>query len=68
MKIKTNKSVKKRFSLSKPHNRVNAKVFFEVPGYEKKMTKKRKFRVFRAHIARHLRSSTQAKKILEKLS
>ena len=68
MKIKTKKSIVKRFSLSHPKGGKKGKVMHESPGFAHGFSKKRKFRVFRGKHVKSLASQTQSNKIIKELS
>jgi hypothetical protein len=68
MKIKTRKSIKKRYNASNPlHNR-KPKITHKAQGYSHNAGKKRKFRQFRGKIDKSLKNPRQIDKVIQAIS
>lgn len=67
MKVKTKTAVKKRYTLSNPKHG-KAKIEHTAPGFGKKQSQKRKFRVFRGRMNKMMSESAQSRNIQKALS
>lgn len=67
MKVKTKKTIAKRFTISHPKKKSEAKVMFDSPGFKQK-SRKRKMQLWRSKLGKVMSNGEQAKKIIKVLS